>query len=99
MIGSGARERAALPVKTPIGHTSATGLAADNVADDKELQTTYLLHEGWMPGEPSRCQDHLSEFQRTSENKETTGYSYWCARSVRGGLRATCVTGSQQMSR
>ena len=36
LIGSGARERAALPVKTPIGHTSATGLAADNVADDKE---------------------------------------------------------------
>ena len=73
IIGSGARERAALPVKTPIGHTSATGLAAYNVADDKELQTTDLLHEGWMPGEPSRCQDPLSEFQRTSEHKETSG--------------------------
>ena len=73
LIGSGAREKAALPVKTPIGCTSATGLAADNVADDKESQTTDLLHEGLMPGEPFRCQDHLSEFQRTSENKETTG--------------------------
>ena len=62
LIGSGASERAALPVKTLIGHTSATGLAAYNVADDKQLQTTDLLHEGWMPGEPSRCQDQLSEF-------------------------------------
>ena len=60
-------------MKTPIGYTSATGLAADNVADDKESQTTDLRHEGWMPGELSRCQDHLSEFQRTSEHKETTG--------------------------
>ena len=51
---------------------SNTGLAAYNLADEKELQTTDLLHEGWMPGEPSRCQDQLSEFQRTSENKETT---------------------------
>ena len=56
-----------------LGSTAIRGLAAYNLADDKELQTTDLLHEGWMPGEPSRCQDHLSEFQRTSENKETTG--------------------------
>ena len=28
LIGSGARERAALPLKTPIGNTRATGLAA-----------------------------------------------------------------------
>ena len=46
-------------------NTSASGLAAYNLADDKELQR--------MPGEPSRCQDQLSEFQRTSEHKETTG--------------------------
>ena len=62
LIGSGARERAALHLKTPIGYTRATGLASYNVADDKELQTTDLRHEGWMPGEPSRCQDQLSEF-------------------------------------
>ena len=81
-------------MKTPIGYTSATGLAADNVADDKESQTTDLRHEGWMPGEPSRCQDHLSEFRRTSEKQGDDRDSYWCARSVRSGLRATCVTGS-----
>ena len=60
---------AALPVKTPIGHTSATGLAADNVADDKESQTTDLRHEGWMRGEPPFPRPAV----RVSKNFRTQG--------------------------
>ena len=63
LIGSGARERAAFPVKTPIGYTSATGLAAeDSLVENVPMA---VFREG---GETSQRRDVAGAFMASMES-------------------------------